>query len=116
MQLNEFKKDVIREIKQYFSKKAADFVVKRIAGEPRLEIEIEFSIYGYFVIGILIEKSTIFFTIREGGIGLKLLKSPLLSEPGEKAREIIGLSALEQLDREIRLRIPDKYLQEKYSI
>lgn len=116
MQLNEFKKNVIRELKQQFSDKAIDFVVNRLNDEPHLDIEMEFTLYGYCIVGILIERRTVFFTVREGNVGLKLFKSTLISDSGAAEKARLGRSVLEQLDREVKLRIPDKYLREKYSI
>ncbi len=116
MQLNKYKKYIIREIKEHFSDKALDFFVNRLNDEPYLDIEIEFTLYEYSIVRILVEKRTVFFTVRERNIGLKLFKSTILSVPEEETAEILGGVVLERLDREVKLRIPDKYLREKFPV
>lgn len=113
MQSNEFGREISREIKRFFGDRALDFVIRRVVLAPFLEVEMDFSLYGYFVARLNIERRTVFFSLREGDIGFGLVEAALLSDPDVASAERIGTETLQALDWNVRLRIPDKYLVAK---
>lgn len=112
MQQNSLEDVLIDELSEHFKSTVKSYVVKRATDVPHTEILIRFIAYEYFVIDLLIEKNKIFFSIKEGDVVLKLVKSNL-KESHEMDKNRIGVLVLDELNKEIRLRIPDKYLVAK---
>ncbi|AZQ12302.1 hypothetical protein [Shewanella khirikhana] len=96
---------LIEKLDEHFKTAVKDFVVKESTDTPFLHLTIEMTLYNYFVVRLAIEKNTLFFSIVQSGFQLQLFKTSLSSEDLRAAPSI--------LDKEIRLRIPDKYLQAK---
>ena len=95
----------IKILNQHFNNAVKDYVVKESTDVPFLQLAIEMTLYNYFVVKVTIEKNTMFFSIVQSGFQLQLFKAPLSDAELRMAPAT--------LDKEIRLRIPDKYLQAK---
>ncbi|MEJ2065443.1 MAG: hypothetical protein P8X74_19550 [Reinekea sp.] len=96
---------LINKFDQYFQKIAKDYVVKSSTNTPFLEMIIEMTLYNYYIVRVNVEKSTIFFSIVQSGFLLQLFKTSLSEDDLD--------AALLTLANEVKLRIPDKYLQAK---
>ncbi|MEJ2046169.1 MAG: hypothetical protein P8X89_23175 [Reinekea sp.] len=96
---------LINKFDQYFQKIAKDYVVKSSTNTPFLEMTIEMTLYNYCIVRVSVEKSTIFFSIVQSGFLLQLFKTSLSEDDLD--------AALLTLANEVKLRIPDKYLQAK---
>ena len=106
--MDELSIGLIREVKNYFQDRVSDFCSSSGHGFPP-GINIEFILYKYLLVEILIERNTAFIGIREGKKLISLLSTELLkSDKCYLRKGVIG-----ELDQEIRLRIPDKYLTAK---
>ncbi|GGB22093.1 hypothetical protein [Agarivorans gilvus] len=97
--------ELIGKIDSYFKEAVRDFVVTDSSDMPILQLNIEMSLYNYFVVRATIEKGMMFFSIVQSGFLFKLFKLELT----EKNLELVP----KMLDEEVRLRIPDKYLSAK---
>ena len=96
---------LIKEMESYFETSAKDYVVKKSTDIPFLQLTLEITLYNYVVIRATIEKETMFFSINQSGYQLPIMNCPL---------SVTSLSnTIYQLDQEVRLRIPDKYLNAK---
>ena len=96
---------IIEELDEYFKHAVRDFVVKESSNTPALQVTLEMTLYNYFVVRVTVEKGVVFFSIVQSGFLFKLFKLEL-SEENLKI-------APKKLDEEIKLRIPDKYLDAK---
>jgi len=96
---------LIEKLDEHFKDAVKDYVVKESTDNPFLQLTIEMTLYNYFVVRVAIEKNTMFFSIVQSGFQLQLLKVPLSDSELRVAPAA--------LDQEVRLRIPDKYLQAK---
>ena len=105
MRSDDLEDALIKVLNQHFNNAVKDYVVKESTGVPFLQLAIEMTLYNYFVVKVTIEKNTMFFSIVQSGFQLPLFKAPLSDSE-------INLAPA-TLDKEIRLRIPDKYLQAK---
>jgi hypothetical protein len=110
--MDELDAKLLREIKNYFSDRVSDFCSGPGNGIPPA-VHIEFSLYKCFLAGIEVERNTAFFGVRESKLFISLLSTELLDSNSHSDKCCLKKSALEDLDREIRLRIPDKYLKAK---
>jgi len=105
MQSNDLEDLLIDKLDNYFKGAVKDYVIKESIDTPFLQLTIEMTIYNYFVLRVTIEKNTMFFSIVQSGFLLLLYRAPLTDSELNNAPPT--------LDKEIRLRIPDKYLKEK---
>lgn len=105
MQNDDLENALIDELDNHFKDAVKDYVIKESTDTPFLQLILETTLYNYFVVRVAIEKNTIFFSIVQSGFQLQLFKAPLSDG------ELKAVPAL--LDKEVRLRIPDKYLQAK---
>lgn len=96
---------LIDKLDKHFKNAVKDYVVKESTDTPFLQLTIEMTLYNYFVVRVRIEKNTMFFSINQSGFQLQLFQSPLSDSELNVAPSV--------LDNEVRLRIPDKYLQAK---
>ena len=96
---------LIDKMEDYFGASAREYIVKESTDIPFLQLTLEMTLYNYIVIRVAIERSTMFFSINQSGYQLPIMHCPL---------SVASLSnIIQQLDQEIRLRIPDKYLDAK---
>lgn len=102
---NQLEDILIENIDQQFKDAARDYVIKESTDTPFLQVTLEMTLYNYFVVRASIEKNTIFFSIIQSGFQFSLLDAPLSESSLKKA--------LSNLSHEIKLRIPDKYLEAK---
>lgn len=105
MRSDDLEDALIKKLSEHFKEAAKDYVVKDSTETPFLQLTIEMTLFNYFVVRVMVEKNTVFFSIVQSGVQLPLFKSEL-SDSGLDAAPSV-------LDSEIRLRIPDKYLRAK---
>ena len=105
MRSDDLEDALIDELDRHFKDAVKDYVVKESTDTPFLQLILEMTLYNYFVVRVAIEKNTMFFSIVQSGFQLQLFKAPLSDEEMKVAPA--------SLDKEVRLRIPDKYLQAK---
>ena len=105
MRSNDLENALIERLDKYFQNTAKDYVIKESSDIPHLILTIEMTIYNFFVVRVSIERNTVFSSIVQSGFLLPLLKNSLSDSDLDQMPE--------QLDKEIRLRIPDKYLKAK---
>lgn len=105
MQSDNLEDLLIDKLDKYFNGAVKDYVIKESTDTPFLQLTIEMTVYNYFVVRVTIEKNTMFFSIVQSGFLLLLYRAPLSDNDLNNAPPT--------LDKEIRLRIPDKYLQAK---
>lgn len=96
---------VIDELASFWRERAKNFVEKVATSTPSYMIDIEFTAYNFMVIKLTIEHKSAWFSQISCGVLIQLKRDavPLESIP----------ETLPEIDREIRLRIPDKYLEAK---
>lgn len=113
MQLNDYKKQILLEIKEYFGGRVRGFSTSEKQLSPILSIKMDFIVYEYFHLAFEVERSKAGFGIKEGAIGIPLItfEVPALNDCGGK--RIIEKNVLALLDDKVRLRIPDKYLEKE---
>ncbi len=96
------KENLVASLMSFFGDAADDVVIAVSTDTPYVQIDVEVVVYNFFVVRFLIERTTLFASIKQSGIQLSILKSTLDNR---------GFSdILASLDLELRLRIPDKYL------
>lgn len=105
MRSDDLEDSLIKNLGKHFKDAVKDFVVKESTETPFLQLIIEMTIYNFFVVRVAIEKNTMFFSIVQSGFQLPLLRVALSDTELQVAPAT--------LDKEIRLRIPDKYLRQK---
>lgn len=105
VQSKEVENFIIENLIEYFKDKVADFTVKESADIPYLQLKIECSFYNFYVIRFLVEKGTLFISISQSKYQFDLMKLTFKSE--------LFYKVLEDLESELQLRIPDKYLSAK---
>lgn len=96
---------LIEGLKSYFASSANGLLVKAASNQPFLQIEVELILYNFMRISIFVEKHTIFYSISQSGAQLPLFKIELDKK--------LFIDSLPDLEKEVRLRIPDKYLKAK---
>ena len=100
--------DFCRRAQEYFGDKAADFIIKEVLNAPgHMEFEINFSLYNYADISVSYEN---------GGIGgsIWLGKYPKgLSARADYFRNVDFNRFFREIQEEVELWIPDKYLKAK---
>ena len=100
--------NLVKEVQNYFTNKAKDFVTEILFEEPFLLFSIYFKLYDYYFITINYENGSIGAGILNGNyiMGIETNKKDLNDE--------IPLSDfMKEIDTEIQLRIPDKFLEAK---
>lgn len=105
MRSDDLEDALIERLDEYFKNAVKDYVVKESTNTPFLLLTIEMTLYNYFVVRVTIEKNTMFFSVVQSGFQLQLFKAPLSDSE-------LNMASV-TLDKEVRLRIPDKYLQAK---
>lgn len=109
--MNDLKRQLTIEIREFFGDRATGFCVNQGTGfHPA--IEISFILYNYFEIILTVERNTAFFALRENKLVISIAKTELSKTP-EIENLYLGTDIMSNLDSEIRLRIPDKYLKAK---
>ena len=96
----------IEEImKNYFQEKIGSFALSRQRNEPYVEFSLEFNIYNFYHIFLNYDRGCFGCAISYGGKGIPLKNS-------QKWYEEADLNIfVAELDKEIRLRIPNKFLE-----
>lgn len=102
MQCDQLEDLIINKLDNYFNKAIKDYFIKESTDLPSLQLVMEMNIYNYYVIRITVEKGILFASIVESGFLMDLFKFQISEETLEDLAQ--------NLDSEIRLRIPDKYL------
>lgn len=100
--------NLVKEIQNYFGNKAKDFVTEILFENPFLSFSIYFKLYNYYFVTINYEDCS---------IGTGILNGTYVMGIETKKRDLndgIPLTDFfKEIDKEIRLRIPDKFLKAK---
>lgn len=100
--------NLVKDIQNYFTQKAKDFVTEILFEKPFLSFSIYFKLYDYYFITINYEN---------GSIGAGILNGNYIMGIITKKKDLndkIPLSDFfKEIDTEIQLRIPDKFLEAK---
>lgn len=100
--------NMINSSKSFFGDAIKDFVVKTSTDVPSVMVSMEATVYNYFVIYLSYERSNLGASIVGGnGVLLHLVFCPFEEDQDDFS------DFLTSLDKELRLRIPDKYLAAK---
>lgn len=98
-------KMLIRGVKSHFGQSASAIMVSETTDNPYLQLKVELSLYNFVQLRIFVEKRTIFYSINQSGVQFPLFKIEL--------NQKLFIDSLPDLEKEVRLRIPDKYLKAK---
>ncbi|MGL1104151.1 hypothetical protein ACSTLM_08170, partial [Vibrio parahaemolyticus] len=105
MDIDEIEASLVTQISDYWGSAADDFCTSESTNIPFQRFVLEFSLYRYSVIRITFERNSLFFSEVSKGISFSIL-SRKVSYPDL-------FDTLAEIDEEVRLRIPDKYLVTK---
>jgi hypothetical protein len=103
--IEEIEKSYILEFSKFWRENAADFVISNSTNEPHKMFDLEFTLYNFCIVRITLEHNSVWVGDVSKGVFLKLLPKSISSNDVVKH--------LPQIDREVKLRIPDKYLEAK---
>lgn len=103
--INEITDSYVTNIKEFWGDKVSDFVSSNETDTPYKMLELEFTLYNFSLLRLTLERNTVWVDEVSKGICLKLLPNPIQSNELEYH--------LAQIDSEVRLRIPSKYLKAK---
>lgn len=114
MQLNkdysadELEKIIIKGLLSFFKDRVQDFATAEKTDTPFIQFGFEFEIYNYFIVRFNYSRGGCGFCIVNGELGIDLDIEP------EWFEEIKDLNKyFKKLEKEIELRIPDKFLKAK---
>ncbi|ENI8077342.1 TPA: hypothetical protein GRR81_25610 [Vibrio parahaemolyticus] len=103
--IEEIEAGLVTQISDYWGNAAENFCTSGITNIPFPMFVLEFSLYKYLLIRVTFEHNSLFFSEISRGIGFNLLSRSVSYQ---------NLNyVLPQVDEEVRLRIPDKYLVAK---
>ncbi len=102
MDIDEIEASLVTQISDYWGSAADDFCTSESTNIPFQRFVLEFSLYRYSVVRVNFERNSLFFSEVSKGISFSLL-SRKVSYPDL-------IDTLAEIDEEVRLRIPDKYL------
>ncbi|MHA2764466.1 hypothetical protein [Vibrio harveyi] len=103
--IDEIEASLVTQISDYWGSAADDFCTSESTNIPFQRFVLEFSLYRYSVVRVNFERNSLFFSEVSKGISFNLL-SRKVSYPDL-------IDTLAEIDEEVRLRIPDKYLVAK---
>ncbi len=106
---------IINQLDNYFKDAIDCFTIEEYEKRPWAEICIRTRLYNYIPLRIMVERNEIFFSIIQAENDLTLLKRDLgkFISSGYDLSSIEWECVLKQLEQEVKLRIPDKYLKAK---
>ncbi|WP_298450334.1 hypothetical protein [uncultured Marinobacter sp.] len=96
---------LIKDLSVFFEDAGDDFVIIESTDYPMMMVQIEFTVYNYFLARLTLQSKSISFSIMNCGQCLKVTQGMVPLE--NLANEVA------EFDENIRLRIPDKYLSAK---
>lgn len=96
--------EIIELLSAHFGEKVGSFSVYNMMDTPHIEFNITFDLYNFFIITFTYDRGRFGCNISQGKYGLSLENS---QKSYDKADMNIFLRELEQ---QVKLRIPDKYL------
>tara|TARA_B100001093_G_C26740583_1_gene976469 strand:- start:115 stop:450 length:336 start_codon:yes stop_codon:yes gene_type:complete len=105
MRIDKLKKELINKVDEHFKNAATDYVIKESSDIPHAILRIDITFYNYCIVTLVVEKETLFFSINQSGFCFRLMKLDLTDPTLDRF--------CDELENEIRLRIPDKYLVAK---
>ena len=97
--------DIINKLKNYFGNRLEGFSVYSITDEPYTMFSIKFTAYNYFPIIFNYDRGSFGCSISNGGEGVELKSSQTWYDKAD-----INVF-LKELQQQIELRIPDKFLE-----
>lgn len=97
--------EIIEYLSDYFKEKLGSFSVYNLKDEPYKTFNITFDAYNYFIITFSYNRGSIGCSISQGKYGLNL-------ETSQKWYDQVDMDIfLKELEQQIELRIPDKFLE-----
>lgn len=96
---------VVDKINLHFKNAVGGFIVKESTDSPHLMVTVEMILFNYQIVRVMVERGKIYCSVIQYGYQMKFCEMDLSDENINKLPFI--------LDREVRLRIPDKYLKQK---
>ncbi|QOV28875.1 hypothetical protein INT50_09340 [Vibrio diabolicus] len=105
MDIDEIEASLVTQISDYWGNAADDFCTSESTNIPFQRFVLEFSLYRYSVIRITFERNSLFFSEVSKGISFSILSRKV------SYQDLFDTFA--EIDEEVRLRIPDKYLVAK---
>lgn len=105
MKARELEDAIVGNFRAHFGSEVSGFTVSDVTDIPFTQVTVQMTVFNYLVVQVFIERGGIFVSILESRVALSLLSVSLSSEA------LLALPA--QVDEEVRLRIPDKYLRAK---
>lgn len=101
--------EIIEKFEKFFGDRISDFKVSDKMDEPFVSFLIHFKLYNYFIIG---------FGYDRGSIGCGIVQDEYSVDvkisQGWYSHDESLQTFLKELDEQVRLRIPDKYLEYYY--
>jgi hypothetical protein len=117
MQAINYAKLVAKQIETFFGSKACDYYIRSAdfgpGGSADLRIELEFLAYQSISVVITVERRTIYAAINIGSRMISLSKTAIEFDADVPSIRYLGQTFLSDLDSELRLRVPDKFLAAK---
>ena len=96
---------IIHLLISYFGEKVTNFVIDRLSDDPYMEFSIRFEAYKYFNLIFNYDRGHFGCAISHGGYGISLDKSQRFFDEADP--DIF----LKELQEQLELRIPDKFLE-----
>ena len=103
--IDELSVKIVEEFQAFWGSKSADFCISEATDVPYRMATIEFSLYNYVLVRLQIERDSAWFAQANHQVLFHLL--PNSTPIGQIA------SRLQEVDTEVRLRIPEKFLNAK---
>jgi hypothetical protein len=110
MTMSDFEREFINQVLEHFSGRICTPVIKEYSEYPYLQLCVQFGLYEYCTINAQVWGEKVSFSWCSAGYRFVLVSCNLLAGKTVGLKTRLGTTALEELDSEIRLRIPDKYL------
>lgn len=96
---------LVDKVNLHFNNAVGCFVVKASTDSPYLMVTVEMILFNYHVVRVMVERGKVYCSVIQSGYQMKFCEMDLSDENINKLPFV--------LDREVRLRIPDKYLKKK---
>jgi hypothetical protein len=113
MEGNVLEDDVCRDLLKFFGARVDSICVKEGAGHHQPNIEVSFTLYDFLSLVLVVERSTVFIALSEIAAVIPLGSCEVRTDTKSGHLAKIEPALLLNVDKEIRLRIPDKYLAAK---
>ncbi|MEI3604985.1 hypothetical protein SPD48_04725 [Pseudogracilibacillus sp. SE30717A] len=97
--------EIIQKLSNYFNNKIGTYSVYNMMDEPYIAFNIIFDLYNYYIINFSYDRGSIGCSIIQGKYGIDLENSQQWYDTADM--DVF----LQELEQQIELRIPDKFLE-----